>query len=259
MTFRLFSDRICFPEFFQDLVLKKQAKSLLPTESVDRDALTHTDQTTKPRFTISLSEGLRRFINSCLQISLVGLVFLLSLGLFSFSVLPKISTVYASESISSISFSLPLNGYISTYFSAYHPGVDIASDLGTEIHPVSFGVVESIIYDKYAYGTHVIIAHQNGVKSLYAHLGKVLVQKDQAVYVNTAIGTVGMTGNTSGPHAHIEIINNGSYIDPLAVLPQLKALAPLTSGSATGGNYPTPKKEEPKPTELRKTLKLDIN
>lgn len=240
-------------------MLKKQAKSLLPTESVDREALTHTNQTTKPRFTLSLNKELRRFKNSFSQFSLVGFVLLLSLGfLFSPNFLNS-SLVHAAENLSSIQFSLPINGYISTYFSSYHPGIDIAADLGSDIHPISFGIVEDVIYDKYAYGTHVIITHQNGVKSLYAHLGQVLVKKDQAVYVDTIIGKVGLTGNTSGPHVHIEIINNGSYMDPLAVLPQLKDLQPLAFGTATGGNYPVKSKESLKKTTLSKTLKLNFN
>ncbi len=240
-------------------MLKKQAKSLLPRISVDRDALTHTDQTTKPRFASNVSERLRRFNHSFTHLSLVGFVFLLSLGLFFSPVLLNFSKVHAAETITNISFSLPLNGYISTYFSSYHPGVDIASDLGADIRPVATGVVETILYDKYAYGTHIIIAHPNGVKSLYAHLGQVVVKQGQSVETSTVIGKVGLTGQTSGPHLHVEVINNGTYTDPLTVMPQLSALAPLATGSATGGNYPLPKPEEPKATELRKRLKLDIN
>ena len=239
-------------------MLTKQAKSLLPQESVDRDALTRTDRKFKPRFTQSLNNELRRFKNSFANFTLIGLLFLLSFG-FLFSPNLTNSPVLAANETATMAFSLPLNGYISTYFSSYHPGIDIASDLGNPVKPVGVGVVEDILYDKYAYGTHVIVAHQNGVKSLYAHLGSVTVKKDQAVYSDTVIGTVGLTGNTSGPHLHVEIINNGTYMDPLAVIPQLSALAPLAFGTATGGNYQEPKKEEPKPTELRRTLKLDIN
>jgi murein DD-endopeptidase MepM/ murein hydrolase activator NlpD len=54
---------------------------------------------------------------------------------------------------------------------------------------------------------------------LYAHMGRIYVTKDQKVGENAIIGTVGLTGFTSGPHTHLEITLAGKYIDPLTILP----------------------------------------
>lgn len=154
--------------------------------------------------------------------------------------------VLASEA--NIHFSLPSGGLISTYFSSLHPGVDIATDLGTKIHPIASGIVEDVLYTRTDYGTHVIISHGNGVRSLYAHMGDVFVKKGQAVDVLSDLGTVGLTGHTSGPHTHLEIMDNNVYLDPAIVIPEIKDLQPLIT-------IPKPSKQE----KLSKNLKPDFS
>ena len=123
----------------------------------------------------------------------------------------------------SISFSKPLNlphpGYLSTGFSNYHPGIDITAGLGMPIHPVLDGVVEEIGRDIFGLGNYVVVTHENGFKSIYAHMGKVYVKKDQSVSSDNILGEVGLTGHTSGPHTHLEITHNGKFIDPQKILP----------------------------------------
>ncbi|OGE43872.1 hypothetical protein A3B45_02475 [Candidatus Daviesbacteria bacterium RIFCSPLOWO2_01_FULL_39_12] len=116
---------------------------------------------------------------------------------------------------------LPHVGYLSTRFSSWHPGVDIATGLGMPIHPITAGVVEQANYNLWGYGNNVVVTHPNGFKSMYAHMGKVFVSKDQTVTTETVLGEVGLTGFTSGPHTHLEVTYQGKAIDPLTILPSI--------------------------------------
>ena len=129
-----------------------------------------------------------------------------------------------AEIISS-SFSKPLilphPGYLSTRFSFYHPGIDIATGLGMLIHPIINGEVTEAGFNIFGLGNYVIIAHENGFKSKYAHLGKIYVKLGDKVTSEKILGEVGLTGRTSGPHTHLEITLNGSFVDPLKLLPEI--------------------------------------
>lgn len=130
-----------------------------------------------------------------------------------------------SQEISASAFPQPLNlphpGYISTKFSDWHPGIDIATLLGTPIHPISGGVVAEVGYDIFGLGNYVVVDHQNGFKSKYAHMAKYVVKTGQQVTPDSVLGEVGLTGHTSGPHTHLEVTHDGKHIDPQLLLPQL--------------------------------------
>jgi murein DD-endopeptidase MepM/ murein hydrolase activator NlpD len=122
-------------------------------------------------------------------------------------------------------FAWPLNGPITTYFGepgplwrrGFHPGLDIAGPIGTQIVAASDGVVieaESSGYNS-GYGSYVKIDHGGGVHTLYGHLSRVLVDVGQQVAAGDAIGAVGMTGFTTGPHLHLEVRVDGQIQDPL--------------------------------------------
>ena len=64
------------------------------------------------------------------------------------------------------------------------------------------------------YGLHVIIDHDGGLSSLYGHLNSVLVESGDVVLAGEVIGTVGSTGNATGPHLHFEIRRDGIAEDP---------------------------------------------
>lgn len=119
---------------------------------------------------------------------------------------------------------LPHTGYLSSKFSNYHPGVDIAIGQGMPIHSINPGIVEDVVYSFFGYGNHVTINHENGFKALYAHMGRVYVKKGDRVTSENIIGEVGTTGKTSGPHTHLEITKNGNYIDPMTLLPSIDNL-----------------------------------
>ena len=95
----------------------------------------------------------------------------------------------------------------------FHPGVDIAQIEGKTIKAVSDGYVLDAgkVSD---YGRFVLLYHGLGVTSLYAHLGEVFVQAGEHVTRGTAIGSVGMSGLTNGPHLHFEIRYFGVPVDP---------------------------------------------
>ncbi|MDO8618524.1 MAG: M23 family metallopeptidase [Candidatus Daviesbacteria bacterium] len=227
-------------------------KRLLPKEAYDRDALTLSFPNIKSRL-ILIQSGLNRLKNISAKFALVSLVLFLSLG--SYLTLPNTisAQVYASEQ--SIQFVLPHTGLVSTFYSAYHPGIDLATDLGTSVHPIAQGVVEDVLYNSFDYGHHVIIDHADGYKSLYGHLGNIFVKKGQSVDLTTVIGEVGLTGRTSGPHTHLEITRNGQYLNPASLLPIVFQLPTINSGFSVGGPLPKPKQE----SNLSKTLKPDFS
>jgi len=96
-----------------------------------------------------------------------------------------------------------------------HVGIDIKSELNTNVRATANGIVELIKYSKYGYGNQVIIKHANGYRTRYAHLKKINVNKGDIINVKTVLGTVGITGLTTGSHLHYEIIKNGKTIDPM--------------------------------------------
>ncbi len=120
------------------------------------------------------------------------------------------------------SFQLPHTGYITTTFSAYHPGIDICIGLGMPIKPVAKGVVSEAGYNIWGLGLMVEVDHGNGYKSVYAHMGKIYVTKGKEVNTDDLLGEVGMTGHTTGPHTHLEIAYAGKKVDPRPLLPELR-------------------------------------
>ncbi len=119
-------------------------------------------------------------------------------------------------------FQLPHPGYMTTPFSSFHPGIDIATGLGMPIHSIAPGTVSSTGFDFWGLGLNVMVEHASGYKSIYAHMGKVYVQKGQRVEANTTLGEVGLTGHTSGPHTHLEVSKNDARINPQLVLPSIR-------------------------------------
>ena len=91
--------------------------------------------------------------------------------------------------------------------------------MGSPIHPLGSGIVEfagKLVDGK---GNVVIVDHGDGLKSLYAHMGRIDVGVGNMVNSSMTIGTVGLTGHTTGPHVHLEIYDNSLMIDPASVLP----------------------------------------
>ena len=72
----------------------------------------------------------------------------------------------------------------------------------------------TVIVSVSGYGLHVVIDHGSGLSSLYGHLDTVLVENGEEVAAGQVIGTVGSSGNATGPHLHFEIRRDGIAEDP---------------------------------------------
>jgi murein DD-endopeptidase MepM/ murein hydrolase activator NlpD len=104
-----------------------------------------------------------------------------------------------------------------------HLGVDYAAAKGTPVRNVGLGVVESA-GTMGGYGNAIVIKHNNGHSTVYAHLSKVLVKRGQRVNQGQVIGLVGATGWATGPHLHFEFRVNGRHQDPLLLAKQSETI-----------------------------------
>ncbi|WP_197318727.1 M23 family metallopeptidase [Saccharomonospora sp. NB11] len=95
-----------------------------------------------------------------------------------------------------------------------HYGVDIANSIGTPIHSLMSGTVISS-GPASGFGLWVRVQHDNGLISVYGHINESLVTVGQRVEAGQQIATIGNRGQSTGPHLHLEIHENGVKIDPL--------------------------------------------
>lgn len=95
-----------------------------------------------------------------------------------------------------------------------HNGIDIKVQTGDTIYAAFDGKVRITSYQRRGYGHYVVIRHNNGIETLYAHLSKKLVTEDQNVKAGEPIGLGGNTGRSTGSHLHFETILLGKCIDP---------------------------------------------
>ena len=96
-----------------------------------------------------------------------------------------------------------------------HTGVDLLAAIGTEVHATANGIVIDVIKSDRGRGNEVIIQHEGGYLSKYAHLGDILVRKSQPVRQNTVIARVGNSGLSFAPHLHYEVLLNGEVMNPV--------------------------------------------
>ena len=97
-----------------------------------------------------------------------------------------------------------------------HLGVDYAAPTGTPVRSIGVGVVESA-GNLGGYGKAVVVKHNNGHSTVYAHLSQMSVRRGQSVTQGQTIGKVGATGLATGPHLHFEFRVNGKHQDPLVM------------------------------------------
>jgi murein DD-endopeptidase MepM/ murein hydrolase activator NlpD len=99
-----------------------------------------------------------------------------------------------------------------------HDGIDIAAPEGTVVNAAAAGTV---IYagEQSGYGAIVILRHENGLVTLYAHNSRLLVDEGARVHRGDAIARVGQTGRTTGPHLHFEVREGTRPRNPLLYLP----------------------------------------
>lgn len=96
-----------------------------------------------------------------------------------------------------------------------HTGIDFSAKMYTRVISTGSGVVKTVVLNnKTGYGNYIIVDHNYGVYTLYAHLEKILVKVGDNVNRYQIIGLVGNTGMTTNSHLHYEIIINGKSVDP---------------------------------------------
>jgi peptidoglycan DL-endopeptidase CwlO len=115
----------------------------------------------------------------------------------------------------------PLSGAVVSPFGPRwgrpHAGIDIASPAGTRIRAAGAGQV--VLSGPFGgYGNHVCIQHSARLSTCYAHLSRILVQKDEVLSQGDPVGLVGCTGHCFGDHLPFETRVSGTPVDPLEYL-----------------------------------------
>jgi murein DD-endopeptidase MepM/ murein hydrolase activator NlpD len=109
-------------------------------------------------------------------------------------------------------------GECSGLWSHCHTGLDFAAPSGTPIHAIANGTVTSVGYDG-SYGNKTVVTLEDGTELWYCHQTAYAVSSGQQVRAGEVIGSVGSTGNVTGPHVHVEVRPGaGDPVDPYAAL-----------------------------------------
>jgi len=99
-----------------------------------------------------------------------------------------------------------------------HKGIDIPASTGTPIPAAAAGTVANTGYEPGGAGNFVNVNHGNGLTTKYFHLSKISVSRGAKVIEGQSVGLVGSTGNSSGPHLHFEVWDNGQARDPMGYI-----------------------------------------
>jgi len=122
-----------------------------------------------------------------------------------------------------ISLAWPVAGQIGDPFgprgNRFHAGDDIVSASGTPVGAAASGNVTWAAWLAGGWGNLVVVAHADGVRTMYAHLSTIAVKVGQRVVTGDRLGTVGATGDATGPHLHFEVRLRGAAVDPRPALP----------------------------------------
>lgn len=110
-----------------------------------------------------------------------------------------------------------ITSYFGPRWGRTHTGIDIGVATNSPIYAMRDGIVILSCYNG-GYGYQVKIQHSNGVITTYGHNSKLLVKKGDKVVKGQVIARSGSTGNSTGPHTHIEFIVNGEFKNPLNYL-----------------------------------------
>jgi murein DD-endopeptidase MepM/ murein hydrolase activator NlpD len=113
----------------------------------------------------------------------------------------------------------PARCYEGRCYEHFHDGIDLAAPLGTSVRAIASGRV--VLARRVSDGAVVVEIDHGPAVSLYGHLQpSLLVSEGATVNVGERVGRVGLTGNTTGPHLHFEVLVSGQPVDPLLVLPR---------------------------------------
>lgn len=132
---------------------------------------------------------------------------------------PTLIEIPETEVLTKTSLNKPLGGVIGQGYHGFHRAIDILAPVGSEIRPIASGKVVEVSLGRLGWGHTVVIDHGDNLRSRYAHLKEIKAIKGEKINESYVLGTVGMTGWTTGPHLHLEVYQDGTAINPLTVLP----------------------------------------
>jgi murein DD-endopeptidase MepM/ murein hydrolase activator NlpD len=119
-------------------------------------------------------------------------------------------------------FCVPVPGIVTSEFGPrryrYHYGTDLRLNVGDSVRAAFSGKVRIIDYEARGYGHYVVIRHDNGLETVYAHLSHVMVVLNQHVKSGEIIALGGNTGRSTGPHLHFETRYLGNAINPANII-----------------------------------------
>ena len=119
-------------------------------------------------------------------------------------------------------FSIPVKGVVTSHYGyrsgRYHNGIDLALKIGDTVYAAFSGKIRYAKYNDGGFGNLVIIRHNNGLETFYAHLSKHLVVPNQDVKSGDPIGLGGNTGRSFGPHLHFEVRFYDGPINPEEII-----------------------------------------
>jgi murein DD-endopeptidase MepM/ murein hydrolase activator NlpD len=119
-------------------------------------------------------------------------------------------------------FFVPVPGIVTSEFGPrryrYHYGIDLRVAVGDSVISSYSGKVRIIDYEAHGYGNYVVVRHDNGLETVYAHLSAVLVTLNQTIKGGDLIAYGGNTGHSTGPHLHFETRYIGNAINPASII-----------------------------------------
>jgi lipoprotein NlpD len=117
----------------------------------------------------------------------------------------------------------PIQGKINSPYGPrggrLHAGIDIASPSYQEVKAAMDGEVILARSSATGYGNVVVLRHDSGLNTVYGHMNVIIGREGESVRQGQAIGGVGSTGRSTGPHLHFELRHQGKPLDPLPHLP----------------------------------------
>lgn len=98
-----------------------------------------------------------------------------------------------------------------------HKGIDLAANIGNNVYATGDATVQStdLGQPRRGYGKQILLNHQYGYQTRYAHLSQIFVKPGEKVVRGQLIGKVGNTGGVTGPHLHYEVIHMGQVVNPI--------------------------------------------
>ena len=137
---------------------------------------------------------------------------------------PLPAGVQMEQAILNFDYAAPVQGTLTSAFgyrehpleggNRFHYGVDLAAETGTEILCFADGTVTAV-GESSSYGKYCMVSHGGNCVSIYAHCSRISASSGQTVRMGEKIAEVGETGQTTGPHLHFELQQNGIYLNPI--------------------------------------------